>query len=201
MPGLKSPSRIRFRRRRGISRDHQNPAGSHRTGSSPHPGRYSLTSGPALRRGGGSKRRSQLAQREGAQGDGADEREGPEQSFLDEGRTFHVVPPYRSVRDRETQVGQRLRSIAAEDLAPWCKLGQTVFRASEVDDHGDHIYVTAKIKDDAVGRALEGTRSGDGWSSAKGLRFTWSGRSKQVDVDKVRVTSTSARSRTFGSFA
>jgi hypothetical protein len=36
-----------------------------------------------------------------------------------------------------------------------------------------------------------------GWNSAKGLRFTWSGRSKQVDVDKVRVTSTSARSRTF----
>jgi Domain of unknown function (DUF4062) len=125
------------------------------------------------------------------------EREGPEQSFLDEVRTFHVVPPYRSVPDLDTQVGQRLRSIAAEDLAPWCKLGQTVFRASEVDDHGDHIYVTAKIKDDAVGRALEGTRSGDGWSSAKGLRFTWSGRSKQVDVDKVRVTSTSARSRTF----
>ena len=63
------------------------------------------------------------------------EREGPEQSFLDEVRTFHVVPSYRSVPDLDTQVGQRLRSIAAEDLAPWCKLGQTVFRASEVDDH------------------------------------------------------------------
>ena len=125
------------------------------------------------------------------------EREGPEQSFLDEVRTFHVVPPYRSVLDLETQVGQRLRSIAAEDLAPWCKLGQIVFRASEVDDHGDHIFVTARVKDDSVGRALEGTRGGDGWSSAKGLRLTWAGRSKQVDVDKVRVTSTSARSRTF----
>jgi Domain of unknown function (DUF4062) len=125
------------------------------------------------------------------------EREGQEHSFLDEVRTFHVVPPYRSVSDLEIQVGQRLRSIAAEDLAPWCKLGQIVFRASEVDDHGHEIFVTAKVKDDAVGRALEATRGGDGWGSTKGIRFTWAGRSKPVDVDKVRVTSTSARSRTF----
>ena len=124
------------------------------------------------------------------------DREGPEQSFLDEVRTFHVVPPYRSLSDLQTQVAQRLRSIAAEDLAPWCKLGRIVFRASEVDDDGHHISVTARVKDGAVGRALEEAR-GDRWSRARDVRFTWSGRSKYVDVEKVRVTSTAARSQTF----
>lgn len=124
------------------------------------------------------------------------DREGPEQSFLDEVRTFHVVPPYRSLSDLTTQVAQRLRSIAAEDLATWCKLGRMVFRASEVDDDGHHIFVTAKVKDGAVGRALEDSR-GDRWSSSKDVRFTWSGRSKQVNVEKVRVTSTATHSQTF----
>jgi hypothetical protein len=122
------------------------------------------------------------------------DREGPEQSFLDEVRTFHVVPPYRSSADLETQVRQRLQAIAAEDLAPWCKLGSILFRAAKVEDHGELLVVQGRVKDDAIARALEDTR-GDRWNRSRGLQFTWSGRSKFVDVSKVSVISTSARSR------
>ena len=122
------------------------------------------------------------------------DREGPEQSFLNEVRTFHVVPAFRTIADLKAQVGERIRAIAAEDLAPWCKLGRIVFRATEVEDHGDIVTVAARVRDDAVARALEEAR-GDQWNRLRNARFTWSGRSRYVDVSKVLVTTTSARSK------
>jgi hypothetical protein len=124
----------------------------------------------------------------------APDREGPEQSFLNEVRTFHVVPAFRTIADLKAQVRERIRAIAAEDLAPWCKLGRIVFRATEIEDHGDIVTVTARVRDDAVALALEEAR-GDQWNRGRTLRFTWSGRSRYVDVSKVLVTTTSARSK------
>jgi hypothetical protein len=123
------------------------------------------------------------------------DREGPEQSFLTEARTFHVIPEYRNVADLQAQIRERIRAIAAEDLAPWCKLGRVVFRASEVEDRGDNLTVVGRIRDDSVARALEETRGGK-WNRPPILRFTWAGRSRYVKVSRVQVTTTAARSRT-----
>jgi hypothetical protein len=111
-------------------------------------------------------------------------------------RTFHVVPTFRTAADLQRQVEERMGAIAAEDLAPWCKLGNIVFRSSQVEDHGEKIEVTARVKDDAVARALEATR-GDQWSRGTTARFTWSGRSRRVKIVAVKVTTTSARSKRF----
>ena len=89
-----------------------------------------------------------------------------------------------------------MRAIAAEDLAPWCKLGNVVFRATEVEDRGTVIHVTARVKDDAVARALEEAR-GDRFNRGTAAHFTWSGRSKYVKVAGVHVKTTSARSKMF----
>ena len=124
------------------------------------------------------------------------DREGHEQSFLDEVRTFHVVPSFRSADDLQRQVEDRMRAIAAEDLAPWCKLGNVVFRAMEVEDRGPVIHVTARVKDDAVARALEEAR-GDRFNRGTTAHFTWSGRSKYVKVAGVHSKTTSARSKMF----
>ena len=70
-----------------------------------------------------------------------------------------------------------MRAIAAEDLAPWCKLGNAVFRATEVEDRGEIINVTARVKDNSIAQALEEAR-GDKWNRGTKARFTWSGRSK-----------------------
>ena len=83
-------------------------------------------------------------------------REGPQQSFLDEVRAFHVAPAFRSPADLERQVGERLRGIAAEDLAPWTKLGSIVFRATKVVHAGNEVTVTARVHSDDVS-----TRFGD----------------------------------------
>ncbi len=124
----------------------------------------------------------------------ATDREGHQQSFLDEIRTFHVVPPFDNAADLQRQVEDRMREIAAQDLAPWCKLGTIVFRATEVEDRGDAITVKARVRDDAVARALEAARS-DRYNRGDKGRFTWAGRSKYVKVTGVHMTTTTAKSR------
>lgn len=123
-------------------------------------------------------------------------REGHQQSFLDDIRVFHVVPECHSSEDLGHQITERLRTIAAEDLAPWCKLGATVFRASEVADRGREIVVTARIRNDAVAHQLEALRQ-NGLNRGDELRFSWTGRSKAVRVAGVESRTTSARSRNF----
>ena len=99
------------------------------------------------------------------------EREGPQQAFLDEVRTFHVVPAFGSPADLRRQVTERLRGIAAEDLAPWTKLGCIPFRASEVTHAGDEIAVTARVQSDDVAHALE-TLTPDNFGVQGEHRFT-----------------------------
>jgi hypothetical protein len=125
----------------------------------------------------------------------ANDREGHEESFLNEVRTFHVVPDFRTTDDLRAQVEDRLKSIAAEDLAPWCKLGNVVFRAMEVGDNGNDLRVVARVRSDDVAHSLEAMRGGSVSRGDEG-RFTWSGRSRLVRVMSVETTTTSARSRT-----
>ena len=125
----------------------------------------------------------------------ADDREGHEESFLNEVRIFHVVPQFLTPKDLGGQIEERLRTIAAEDLAPWCKLGNIVFRATEVSDDGSDLRVVARVRSDDVAHALEGMRRG-GINLGGEARFTWSGRSRMVRVTTVQTTSTSARSKT-----
>jgi|GEM_PF-724658 len=125
----------------------------------------------------------------------ANDREGHEESFLNEIRTFHVVPDFLMPDDLRVQVEDRLKKIAAEDLAPWCKLDNIVFRASEVGDGGDHLRVVARVRSDEVAHALEAMRGGTLNRGGEG-RFTWAGRSRLVRVTSVDTTTTSARSRT-----
>ena len=121
-------------------------------------------------------------------------REGPQQSFLDEVRAFHVAPTFRSPADLERQVAARLRDLAAEDLAPWTKLGSIVFRATKVVHTANEITVTARVQSDDVAHALETSAPSD-FGAGNEHRFTWAGRCRCVRVAGVGSTTTTARSR------
>ena len=86
----------------------------------------------------------------------------------------------------------RLRDIAAEDLAPWTKLGFIVFRASEVTHAGDEIAVTARVQSDDVAHALEAMASNHFGTGEH--RFVWAGRCRTVRVTDLQSTTTTARS-------
>ena len=87
-----------------------------------------------------------------------------------------------------------MRTIAAEDLAPWCKMNNIVFRATEVADRGHELSITARVRIDDVAHALEGFR-GERGHRGDDARFTWTGRSRYVRVKSAESTTTSARSR------
>jgi hypothetical protein len=57
------------------------------------------------------------------------------------------------------RVRARLVEIAAEDLAPWVKLGAVVFRAERITDRGSQVRVEATVRDPAVAEALTWFRS------------------------------------------
>jgi len=60
------------------------------------------------------------------------EREGHQQSFLEEVQAFHTTGEFLDEAELERDVRTRLEAIAAEDLSPWVKLGSLIFRASEI---------------------------------------------------------------------
>jgi Domain of unknown function (DUF4062) len=126
----------------------------------------------------------------------AQDREGHEESLLDEVRSFHVVPTFSSPDDLRAQIEERLRALSAEDLAPWCKLGNVVFRASEVADGGEQIQVTARVRSDEVAHALEALR-GEKGLRGDDARFSWAGRSRFVRLESLKTTTTTSRSRIF----
>lgn len=65
--------------------------------------------------------------------------EGHQRSFMDEVRAFYVTEFASSPDHLAQRVAVRLRTIAAEDAAPWCKLGCIVARATEIVDDGTRL--------------------------------------------------------------
>ncbi len=63
----------------------------------------------------------------------------------------------------------RLAAIAADDEAPWLKIGDACLRATRIRDKGDAVTVTAEVRDVAVVRALESLRA-DSWGRAGRFR-------------------------------
>lgn len=104
------------------------------------------------------------------------------------------MPEFTSPEDLREQIEGRLTATAAEDLAPWCKLANVVFRSTEVEDTGQDIHVTARVRSDEAAHALENLRVG-GTRQAGAARFTWAGRSRSVRVASMKSTTTSARSK------
>ena len=86
--------------------------------------------------------------------------------------TWSPPPAFRSPADLERQVGERLRGIAAEDLAPWTKLGSIVFLATKVVHAGNEVTVTARVHSDDVAHALE-TAAPNDFGAGEEYRFTW----------------------------
>ena len=91
-------------------------------------------------------------------------------------------------------MSERLRSIAAEDLASWAKLGCIIFRASEGIHTRNEINVTTRVQSDDVAHALE-TTAPDSFLAGVEYRFTWAGRCRYVRVGNVSSTTTTARSK------
>jgi hypothetical protein len=83
-----------------------------------------------------------------------DDREGPQQSFLEEVRAFNVTGEFASPEDLEASLRSRLVAIAAEELSPWVKVGRSLFRAKEITVGGGRAQIRAVVRDADVADSL-----------------------------------------------
>lgn len=127
--------------------------------------------------------------------DGAD-RQGNARDFIDEVQVFHTTGSFANADDLVRRVRQRLLEIAAEDLAPWVKLGMVVFRAERVTDRGDQVRLEATVRDPAVAEALVALRP-DQWRRSEPVVFTDHVGARQVRVEAVTATRTARSSQEF----
>jgi hypothetical protein len=120
------------------------------------------------------------------------DREGHEQSFLDEIRTFHTTGRFETTPELAEDVERRLRRIAAEDLAPWVKLGALVFRARKITEKAGRTEVSARLRSAEILAGLEAMRS-DLSRGSQDLRLTYAGRVRRAGLEDLEVTTTAGR--------
>jgi hypothetical protein len=78
------------------------------------------------------------------------EQDGRQHDFLEEVRTFQTTGTYTSPHDLTDRLATRLQRIGAESLAPWVKVGNTVFRSTTVQDDGKTITLVGRAGDDSI---------------------------------------------------
>ncbi len=123
------------------------------------------------------------------------DQDGRQRDFLDEVRVFHTTGTYTSSDDLAQRVERRLRAVAADALAQWVKVGNTVFRATGVHDDGRTITVGGRVRDNAVAASLEGRRPDTSYGRNSETRITWPGGTSLVRVKTVVSETTSSRAR------
>lgn len=119
---------------------------------------------------------------------------GDQATFLDEIQQFHIAGMYRDPDDLHARIADALRWIAAEDLAPWCKVGNAVFRARRIREDSNNVVIDAAVHAAPVLAALEALRGGQ-WGRPDTVRATYRGQSHPVRARELTTTTTATRAQ------
>jgi hypothetical protein len=88
----------------------------------------------------------------------ASRRQGHAADFAQEVQVFHTTGQFVDAEDLARRLLQRLAEIAADDEAPWVKIGDVCVRASRIRDAGSAVVAAAEIRDPTIVHALEQLR-------------------------------------------
>jgi hypothetical protein len=98
-------------------------------------------------------------------GDGS-RRQGNVADFAQEVRAFHTTGQFDDADDLTRRLLERLAEMAADDEAPWVKVGVVCFRATRIRDEGATVVIVAEVRDGEVAHVLETMRP-DGFHHGK----------------------------------
>lgn len=123
-------------------------------------------------------------------GDASGEMDGAQKDLIAGARNLYTTSSWSDATDLGQRVEQRLRDLAAETLAPWVRVGRTMFRAREIASNGQTIVVKAHVFSEALHHEL--TRLRD--SRASGVPFASASFASGVQVTDLttRTISTSS---------
>jgi uncharacterized protein DUF4062 len=125
----------------------------------------------------------------------SEDRQGNARDFLDEIQVFHTTGRFSHADDLVAGIRRRLGEIAADDEAPWVKLGDAIFRVDRIRDEGERVLLSASVRESSLARYLEGLRP-DKWGAGNDVQLTTSDRSGKASVKSVmsEIRSKSVRS-------
>jgi len=122
---------------------------------------------------------------------GGQEVDGAQRDLIDGARNLLTTAPWSDPADLGRRVARRLGDLAAQELSPWVRLGDTVFRATKITSDGQTIRVEADIQNPRIIARLNEIRDG----RASDLRFTSPDESRPVQVRDLSSSMTSTVSR------
>ena len=113
--------------------------------------------------------------------------DGPQRDFLETVRVFRTTGSYASPEDLAIRIERRLRTMAAESLSPWVKVGNTVFRATSILDNGNTVTVRARVRDRSVAASIEALRPSQSLGRNTDTRLTWPAGTCPVRISRVEI--------------
>ena len=111
----------------------------------------------------------------------APNRDGDLVRFIDDLQTFHVTGAFADLGDLSNKLERRLKTLAAEAVSPWVKLGDYVFRADQISQTSTEVAVSA-VMDLGMARRIEALRQEWGRTS---IRLAYEDAVVEGDLDAV----------------
>lgn len=78
------------------------------------------------------------------------EMDGPQRDLVASARNLYTTSSRTDPDDLGRRVRRRLEEVAADELAPWVRVGRAVFRAREITNDGSTISIVALVRINAV---------------------------------------------------
>lgn len=117
-------------------------------------------------------------------GEASGDMDGAQRDLIQGARNLYTTSSWSDPTDLGQRVRRRLEELAAEELAPWVRVGRAIFRATEIVNDGRTISITAEVRSDAVHTELVRLRHQRGGS----LPFA-----SPIDARSVRLAELSTR--------
>jgi hypothetical protein len=119
-------------------------------------------------------------------GESTKDMDGPQRDLINGARNLYTTSPWTDAADLERRVRRRLEDLAAADIAPWVRVGRTIFRATEIVNDGRTITLAADIRTDAVHAELSRLRD-----QRSTFAFSSPGVARNVQLSELSTRTTS----------
>lgn len=83
-------------------------------------------------------------------GEASGDMDGAQRDLIQGARNLYTTSSWIDPADLGQRVRRRLEALAAEELAPWVRIGRAVFRATEIVNDGRTISIKAEVRSAAV---------------------------------------------------
>lgn len=123
-------------------------------------------------------------------------RQGHARDFVSEVQVFNVTGGFADVDDLIRGLLRRLREMAAEDISPWVKVADVVFRAERITESGADLTIEARIRGTDVMHALRAVSPDQQWGGRSEVPVTYGDRAGVGRVEALEVQTQSQATQT-----